>query len=140
MRRSIRNFVVFLCASVLLACGGIKSKSDQLTSTLLAYSQALRWGRMSEAVGFLDPKLQAEKPVTSLELQRFEQLTVSGYREQTDVVVGDDDIARQVVEIEFINKHTQSPRSVIDQQRWRYDSETKRWVLISGLPDLRQSE
>ena len=32
--------------------------------------------------------------------------------------------------------HAFTETVILDRQHWRYDAETKRWWLVSGLPDL----
>ena len=41
----------------------------------------------------------------------------------------------QVVEIKMFNKNQARERVVIDEQIWKYNEETGRWQLHSGLPD-----
>lgn len=115
-----------------------KSKASDLEATLMAYEGAIRWGNIEAAVGFLDPASQEQHPVSQLTLERFKQLQVVGYREQASPIVGPDGLARQMVLVELVNIHSQSPRQVMDRQIWRYDAESKRWLLTSGLPDLNQ--
>ena len=53
--------------------------------------------------------------------------------------VGEDEV-RQVVQIELANVNTQSVRSIVDRQVWKYDEAGKRWWLTSGLPDIARHE
>ena len=124
-----------LLALALGACGSAQTKSeaDLLDATLKGYADAMRWGNVEEAIGFIDPKLLDEHPISSLEVERFHQLQVAGYREQPAVML-DDTHASQIVQIELINRHTQAVRGIIDRQTWRLDREAKRWWLVSGLP------
>ncbi len=137
----LRRFMpIALLLTLIVGCASMRSKSDLLDETLLAYQRAVRWGQMQEAVGFLDPKYLEKNPVSELTLQRFAQLQVIGYRVTGVPVAGDDGFARQTVQIEFVNRHTQSPRTVIDQQVWQLEPETRKWQLTSGLPNLDQRE
>ena len=43
--------------------------------------------------------------------------------------------ARQQVEIKMFNANQAVERTILDEQEWRYDKESKRWLLHSGLPD-----
>jgi hypothetical protein len=132
-------FSALLASLMLAGCGsGLKSKSNVLEGTLLAYERALRWGNFSEASSFLDPDSEASKSVKAIDLERLAQFEVKGYRRQTQVSVDKSGIARQIVEIEFVNRHTLSPKTVIDQQAWRYNRENSRWLLITGLPQANQ--
>jgi hypothetical protein len=130
-------FAAVLIVAGLNGCaGGPRSKTDELTATLRSYEGAIRWGNLTDATAFLDPASAADHPVTQFELDHFAQLTVVGYRTQTATVVDETGTARQQVTIELVNKHTQTPRTILDAQTWRFDAKTKRWLLTSGLPDL----
>jgi hypothetical protein len=130
-------WVLTLMATLAACASGVRSKSDELTAALRAYGGAVRWGGMNDAAAFLDPQSAAEHPISKYDMERFAQFTIVGYRTQSSVVLDPTTgIARQVALIELVNKHTQSPKSILDDQQWRFDSKSKRWLLISGLPNL----
>ena len=129
-------------ATVLLLSGcasGPRSKADELAATIRSYEGAIRWGNLTDAAAFLDPESATLHPVTKFNLDRFAQLTVVGYRTQTATVVDETGTARQQVTIELVNKHTQTPRTILDSQTWRFEPKSKRWLLTSGLPDLEKT-
>jgi hypothetical protein len=132
-----RLFRLVALAGLLLlaACATQQHSRDLLKVSLYDYSGAIRWNRFDAAAQFLDPEQLAKKPVTALELQRYEQIQVTGY-----YVKGSEQPAptewRQLVEIRFVNRHTQAERIVMVQERWRYDEAARRWWLTSGLPDI----
>ena len=129
--------LVVLFALCLSGCAsGVRSKAAELDATLRSYEGAIRWGNLTDAAAFLDPESATTHPVTKFNLDRFAQLTVVGYRKQTAAVVDETGTARQQVTIELVNKHTQTPRTILDSQTWRFEPESKRWLLSSGLPDL----
>jgi hypothetical protein len=125
-----------LLLAFIVGCANPRSKTDELEYTLKAYGTAFRWGGVNDAAAFMDPKSLAEKPISDFEAQRYEQMTIVGYRVQSPAIVDENNIATQLVLIELINKHTQSPKTIKDLQRWRYNQETRRWLLTSGLPSL----
>ena len=118
---------------------GPRSKADELEATLRSYEGAIRWGNLTDASAFLDPESAMLHPVTKFNLDRFAQLTVVGYRTQTATIVDETGTARQQVTIELVNKHTQTPRTILDSQTWRFEPKSKRWLLSSGLPDLENT-
>ena len=126
----------FVAGLLLLAgCASTqKHARDLLQVALYDYSGAIRWNRPDVAARWLDPKIEsiAVKP---LDLQRFEQVQVTGYDVKGSDWLADDRYA-QVVEVRLINKHTQAERSVVDRQIWRFDSEHRQWLLTTGLPDI----
>ena len=135
-------FACFAVAAILSLSGcanGIRSKADELDATLRSYEGAIRWGNFTDASAFLDPESTTIQPVTKFDLDRFAQLKVVGYRAQTAAVVDETGVARQQVTIELVNKHTQTPRTILDSQSWRFVPKTKQWLLTSGLPDLENT-
>ena len=134
MRRlSILLFALF----VALGAGCASDVRNQaLITTLNAYANTMRWGDFQSALQFVDPKVAAEHPLSALDLQRFQQVRVTGYDEGAGAVPDGENRVRQVVQISLVNLNTQSERTVIDRQSWRYDPQTKHWWLTSGLPDI----
>ena len=105
-----------------------------------SYGSVMRWGDIEQAIGFMDPKVLEADPIEPVEIERLKQVQIAGYRERSSEQTGELE-ARQVVQIELVNRHTQEVRSVVDVQTWRYDLEQKRWYLMSGLPDIsRQAQ
>ena len=134
--------VLLLYSALLLgACANteIRSRQTILNETLRSYAATIRWGDIAQAQAFLDPKLRAEHPPSALELARFKQVQVSGYEEQPVSPVSENEV-RQIVQIGLVNVNTQSARSIVDHQVWRYDDKARHWWLMSGLPDISRHE
>lgn len=134
--------VLLLSSALLLgACANteIRSRQTILNETLRSYAATIRWGDIAQAQAFLDPKLRAEHPPSALELARFKQVQVSGYEEQPVSPVSENEV-RQIVQIGLVNVNTQSARSIVDHQVWRYDDKARHWWLMSGLPDISRHE
>jgi hypothetical protein len=72
-------------------------------------------------------------------MDRLHQVRVSSYNEQPAVPVGEDEV-RQTVQIELVNVNTQTVRSIVDRQVWKYDEAGKHWWLTSGLPDISRHQ
>ena len=137
-----RRAALIVFSSVLLAACAmdkVRTKESILEETLRTYAATIRWGDMTQALSFIDPKVLAEHPPSPLELERFRQVRITGYSEQPIVPVGEDEV-RQVVQIELANVNTQTVRSVVDRQVWKYDEATKHWWLTSGLPDIARHD
>lgn len=133
--------ILALALLLLHACAtDVRSKADRLDASLLGYERAVRWGNMAEAMQFLDPASDAALSLKPLELERWAQFDVKGYRKQTQALVDNEGVARQVVEIELLNRHTQTPKTVLDRQVWKLNKESGQWLLTSGLPALQQTD
>lgn len=132
---------LLLAAALLGGCATERMRSKQtiLEETLRAYAATIRWGDIGQAQAFLEPKWRQEHPPSALELARYRQVQVTAYNEQPAIAVDEGEV-RQVVEIGLVNVNTQSARSIVDRQVWRYDDKDKRWWLVSGLPDISRRE
>lgn len=141
MRRHLIAASAMLASALLGACSTDQMRSRQtiLDQTLLSYAATIRWGDVAQAASFIDPKVLAEHPPTALDLERFKQVQISGYNEQPAVPVSETEV-RQTVQISLVNVATQTARSVVDHQVWRYDDAAKRWWLMTGLPDISRHD
>jgi hypothetical protein len=133
MRRAVISCLLVLLA----ACSGVGTQKNALEETMFHYAAAVRWGEVEQVLAFHDPKVLAENAPESLELERWRQLRVTGYRSRGREPQADGSVM-QFAEIEFVNRHTQTSSALLDRELWRYDEEAKRWWLVSGLPDLER--
>ena len=132
MRRWILIPLLLLC--LLAGTAEARSKKDKMMDqVLLDYAATLRWGGFEQGIAFIDPAVREARPIASVDLNRYRQVRVSYYRQQSPVMVSKTEI-QVLAEIGIINNHSQSERSVIDRQTWRWDEKLKRWWLMTGLP------
>jgi hypothetical protein len=138
-RAVIRWCVLSMLALPLAGCGEPKADVKLLELTLDHYASVMRFGSIGQAVSFLDPEVAKDKPLSRLDMERYEQVEFSNYRAQPVVMVPPDR-ARQVVQLSITNRHTQIVREMVDMQEWRFDAAAKRWWLVSGLPDITKAQ
>lgn len=136
--RRIALVVLVALLSLLGGCATTGNPKKVLQETLMSYASTLRWGGFEQAMSYMDPEVLKAHPPTRLELERFRQVRVSYYHEQPAQNVSATEVT-QLVEIGIVNEHSQSERSVIDRQRWRWDETAKKWWLMSGLPDITRA-
>lgn len=136
LRRAVLIVIVAL-AGLLQSCATdpTRGKVKALDEAIRGYAATIRWGDFEQAEAYVEPAYREAHPLSSIDRARYTQVRVSGYNEQKAVRVSDDEL-RQNVEIVLINENTQSVRSIVDRQIWRYDSKAQRWWLVSGLPDI----
>jgi hypothetical protein len=132
----LRSLVLIALVAMLSACPMQTRDAKLLDETLVLHAQEVRWGGFEKSLDFVDPRLLAERPPRSIDLERYRQVVISGYRSRGPAVVADG-VANHVVDIEIYSRHTLATRTLVDRQVWRFDPEQKRWWLISPLPDLR---
>ena len=124
-------------AAVLAGC-----PSDKMTrtreETLQQYETIVRWSQWDAAVDFIAPEYLEENPITRLDMDRLRLFRVTQYIPRQVAVAADGLGLQQVVEIRLYNQREAVERSVFDRQTWKYDTETERWLLHTGLPDVTQ--
>ena len=142
----LRSAAAALLSIVLLAaCStnpieSMKSKETVLEDTLKLYAATIRWGDdMTQGLGFVDPEYLKIHPVSELDLARYKQIKVTAYDDAPAAPISETEV-RQVVQISFINVNTQTMRTVVDNQVWKYDEKAKRWWLTTGLPNITRRD
>jgi hypothetical protein len=133
------NKALFL--ALLLVAMPVASKSNAkadkaLQDSLKSYELAVRWNDFEAASSSLDPlTVEAGESFSNEDETYYKGFQVSGYRVKAAMLI-DPQTFGQRVELRVIEQDTQIERLVIDRQRWRYDPESKRWWLTTGLPKL----
>lgn len=140
MRKFFRVALLAMLAMAMASTGALAAKqSGKLEQVQNSYAAAIRWGDFENAWQAVDPAYREEHPMTDLELERYQQVQVSGYRDISTGVEADQTVFR-TIEVRVINKHTMAERTMRYRERWRWDAEAKRWWLVVGLPDLWAGE
>ena len=137
MKLILRAVLMLGIATLLVACPKTKEEKG-LSETLEQYEIIVRWAQWDAAVDFVALEYQQENPITRLDLDRLRLFRVSQYIVRSAVPFDEGNGLIQVVEIRMFNKNQARERSIIDEQTWKYDIETERWQLHSGLPDPTQ--
>lgn len=135
----MRSIFLLLILVLTAGCAAMSTQSESraLETTLVAYANAVRWGDFEQALAFVDPETLKAHPLSSIDMERYKQVKVAAYTEQPPVPAGAHEV-RQIVQMSLVNINTQTERSIVDKQLWRYDEKTKHWHLVSGLPDIVQ--
>ena len=136
MKLTLRTILILGLAVLLTACPKTKEEQD-LSDTLLQYDTVIRWAQWDAAVDFVAPDYLEEHPVSRLDLDRLRLFRVTQYSVRSAIPTDNEEGKGliQVVEIKMFNKNQARERVVIDEQIWKYNEETERWQLHSGLPD-----
>ena len=132
-----RSLLMLLMAVLLAGCPQTKEEKD-LSETLLQYETLVRWAQWDAAINYVAPEYLEKNPITNLEMERLRLFRVTRYQVRASTPVEGGDGLLQTVEIRMYNKNQARERSIIDEQYWKYNPETQRWLLHSGLPDPTQ--
>lgn len=135
MKLHISAFCLLLTVVLLSACTTPKKDKD-LDTTLSGYEKVIRWAEWDAAYAFLAPDYLSENPVTRLDMERLRLFKVSNYTIRSATPINDGNGLLQTVEIRMFNRNRATEQVVIDQQEWRYEEDSERWLLHTGLPDV----
>ena len=70
-RRHFRSLLILAMLALLVGCGGPGTKVDLRDNSLLAYSGAIRWGHIDDAITMIDPDYLKAHPISALERERL---------------------------------------------------------------------
>ncbi|MDQ3511017.1 MAG: hypothetical protein M3414_04910 [Pseudomonadota bacterium] len=132
----VLTICLLMTVLVLNGCASSARPTDALDRVQYAWSGAIRWGDFEGARNLVDPEQLKAKPMTALQLARYEQVQISSYRDvgsNRDIAGG---TAVRDIEIGVINRHTLAERTVRYRENWRWDAEARTWWLQGDLPDL----
>ncbi len=132
----LTRLLLLACLLALGACASGTSASDALDQAQYAWSGAIRWGDFAGARNLVDPEVREKRPMSELEMARYEQIQVSSYRSTGASSDVDGGRAVREVRIGVINRNTMAEREVAYREQWRWDEEAGVWWLTSDLPDL----
>ena len=137
-----RNALVLLallaCTLLLPGCAST-GKGEALQRAQYAWSAAIRWGDFEGAWNLVDPDYREQHPLTDVELERYNHIQVSHYRELGAHPAADDMVLRDI-DIGVINRHTMAERGMRYRESWRYDEAARTWWITDGLPDFWRGE
>lgn len=134
----IPRALLMLLVAILLAGCPQTQEDKSLSKTLSEYETFVRWAQWDAATNFVAAEYQQEHPITRLDLERLRLFRVTQYLVRSSTPVDNGDGLLQMVEIRMFNKNQARERTITDEQYWKYDQDSKRWFLHSGLPDPTQ--
>jgi hypothetical protein len=130
-----KTILLLMLAMLVLASCSTNQVSKSRGEAFKQYETIIRWSQWDAAADFISPEYMLENPITRLDMDRLRLFKATAYTVRSTGVFDDGMTARQEVEIKMFNANQAVERTIIDQQEWRYDEESKRWLLHSGLPD-----
>lgn len=130
-----RNGLALCALALVLAACASSGQKDAYRDTTYQYSAAVRWEGILAALPFIDPLIMAERPLSPLEISRYQQYRVTAYQLLSDTEDAQGQRIRRV-QIGLVNLNTLTERVIRHQEIWRWDSAGKRWMLQSRPPSL----
>ena len=134
MKIILRSLLIITTAALLAGRPQTKEQKG-LSETLQQYETIIRWAQWDAAAGFISPEYLEENPITRLEMDRLRLFRVTAYIVRSSTPGADGKEVLQTVEIRMFNNQQLRERTTLDNQHWKYDEQSERWLLHSGLPD-----
>jgi len=128
--------LALLAALTLSGCPSSSKITKNLNLTLQQYEKAVRWSEWEVAAVHVSPEYLAEHPITPLDMDRLRLFRVTQYNVRSSIPFDGGAGLQQVVEIRMFNRNQAVERAIVDRQEWRYDADSERWLLHTGLPDV----
>ena len=135
MHASTKFISIWVLVMLVLTACSSNQVSKSRGEAFKQYETIIRWSQWDAAADFIAPEYMAEHPISRLDLDRLRLFKVTAYTVRSTGVFDEGMTARQQVEINMFNANQAVERTILDEQEWRYDKESKRWLLHSGLPD-----
>ena len=135
MHASTKFISIWVLVMLVLTACSSNQVSKSRGEAFKQYETIIRWSQWDAAADFISAEYQMEHPITRLQMDRLRLFRVTGYTVRSTGVYDEGMTVKQVVEIKMFNNSKAVERTVIDNQEWRYNPETERWRLHSGLPD-----
>lgn len=135
MHASTKFISIWVLVMLVLTACSSNQVSKSRGEAFKQYETIIRWSQWDAAADFIAPEYMAEHPISRLDLDRLRLFKVTAYTVRSTGVFDEGMTARQQVEIKMFNANQAVERTILDEQEWRYDKESKRWLLHSGLPD-----
>jgi len=118
----------------LVACS--PPKKENFDNSMTTIEQLTRWNEFAGIVNMMDPEYLKDNPVSDLDIQRLKQFRTSSYTVTQKQMAADEKSYRQTVIVKMYSVHNPVEREIRWKQEWRFNDETNRWTMFSGLPNL----
>ncbi len=127
-------FIALLICCLPFGCGsmGESARMERFGQINQAYERALRMGDYRKAAEFQDPSAQAPKP----DIHKIEKYKIVEYNITHMDVSADQQEITQDVGLQYFRLNGNVLHTVHRSQSWRYQPDSKTWLLQTGLPEL----
>ncbi|WP_456379384.1 hypothetical protein [Thiolapillus sp.] len=107
------------------------SKNQKMHERLKAYAHEVRWGALEALPAYLRPAMVAQqkdiaKDPANIRVTEYEVVVPPSPAGENQIV--------QTARINYLFRDRQVVRTLVDQQSWEYEPETKQWFRINTIP------
>jgi hypothetical protein len=133
MRFKFYFFLFFIIMMVLLiGCTQMTNiqQKEKFKDINNAYRQAILWSDFEYASSFHESHLQNQMELDPI----YKIIKVTAYDEKRHVINSDANHIEQTVDIQYYRIDQMLEKSIIFNPVWKWDTQSKNWYLISGMP------
>ncbi|MDJ0987013.1 MAG: hypothetical protein QNJ26_15845 [Desulfobacterales bacterium] len=127
---AVKAIVIIL---LMLGCASMETgeKLSQFDETSRAYLRAIRWGEFEAAFAF---KKLTDREEVLPDFENYRNVKVTNYKVKQTIISEDKTKIIQLVDFQYYRMKDVTVKTLIDRQKWEYDTEQEKWFLQSDLP------
>ncbi len=127
---AVKAIVIIL---LMLGCASMETgeKLSQFDETSRAYLRAIRWGEFEAAFAF---KKLTDREEVLPDFEDYRNVKVTNYKVKQTIISEDKTKIIQLVDFQYYRMKDVTVKTLIDRQKWEYDTEQEKWFLQSDLP------
>ncbi len=110
------------------------SKNQKMHERLKAYAHEVRWGALEALPAYLRPSMLAQQKAIAKDPAN---IRVTEYEVVVPPAPAGDNKIVQTARINYLFRDRQVVRSIVDQQSWEYEPETKQWFRTNTIPAFK---
>ncbi len=127
---AVKAIVIIL---LMLGCASMETgeKLSQFDEISRAYLRAIRWGEFEAAFAF---KKLTDREEVLPDFENYRNVKVTNYKVKQTIISEDKTKIIQLVDFQYYRMKDVTVKTLIDRQKWEYDTEQEKWFLQSDLP------
>ena len=130
------RYLLYVLLLMIFGCASYQEKKtmEKFNTIARSYELSILWSEFDAAATHIKPDAdEGELP----DFDKLKNIKVSRYKAKKVALSNDKKQVAQVVEIQYFRKDQMIVQTIVDKQVWEYDEQSKRWFLISGLPNFK---
>ena len=137
MNISCIRYVILSLVLLVTGCTTVEStlekRVETFEKTVFQYENALRWSHYEKAIEFIIKDTSGPGP----DLSYLKDIKISSDEVLKSTISSDQLHAEQLVRIDYYNINNLLEKSLTRTQKWIYDTNLHRWLMMGPLPLLK---
>lgn len=125
-----RGIALLLASVLLVACAGMKDRTELLDSAQHTYESALRWGHY-DIVYALHRNADGTVPKVPDNLSNYR---VTSYSVLSNTLAANESSAEQTIQIKYYHVDYMQEKTLTQRQHWVFNPQRKVWLVTTPPP------